>query len=98
MAEAAAEAREHAFFPPRPSSDVIVYSTATCGYCRRAKAWLKQKGIAYTEKDVEMDPGAAAELAGKAAAAHVRPQGVPVIDARGTLVLGFDPARLAELL
>ena len=83
---------------PSPSIDVIVYSTAWCGYCRKVKAWLTQKGIAFTEKDVERDPGAAAELAQKAAAAGVQPRGVPVIDARGTQVLGFDLQRLEQLL
>jgi glutaredoxin len=83
---------------PSRSGDVIVYSTAWCGYCRKAKAWLKKKGISYTEKDIEKDPDAAAELASKASAAGVQPNGVPVIDARGTLVLGFDEQRLDQLL
>ena len=83
---------------PSRSGDVVVYSTAWCGYCRKAKAWLKKKGISYTEKDIEKDPDAAAELASKAAAAGVQPNGVPVIDARGTLVLGFDEQRLEQLL
>lgn len=80
------------------SSEVIVYSTAWCGYCRKAKAWLSKKGVAFTEKNIEKDPGAAAELAQKAAAQGVMPSGVPVIDVRGTLVLGFDERRLEELL
>ncbi len=34
---------------------VIVYSTNYCGYCVRAKALLKSKGIAFTEINVEND-------------------------------------------
>lgn len=77
---------------------VIVYSTTWCGYCRKAKAWLKKKGVDFTERDIEKDAGAADELARKAQAAGVKPGGVPVIDVKGTLVLGFDEARLDQLL
>ena len=80
------------------SGGVIVYSTAWCGYCRKAKAWLKKKGVDFTERDIEKDSGAADELARKAQAAGVKPGGVPVIDVKGTLVLGFDEARLDQLL
>ncbi len=98
---AAAESRRQGrdeSFANRKSNDVVVYSTSWCGYCRKAKAWLTKKGIPFTEKDIEKDSGAAAELAGKAAAAGVQPNGVPVIDARGTLILGFDQARLEQVL
>ncbi len=101
MAEATAAARDQerrSAFAPNPAGEVIVYSTASCGYCRKAKAYLKKRGIDFTSKDIETDSDAAAELGRKAAAAGVRPQGVPVIDARGTLVLGFDPDRLDQLL
>jgi glutaredoxin-like YruB-family protein len=77
---------------------VIVYSTSWCGYCRKAKAWLTKRGVDFVEKDVEKDPAAAEELAQKAAASGVRPQGVPVIDVRGTLVLGFDQRALEAAL
>ena len=33
----------------------IVYSTATCPYCVRAKQLLDAKGIAYTEIRVDLD-------------------------------------------
>jgi glutaredoxin 3 len=36
--------------------DVIVYATDTCPYCRRAEAFLKEKGIAFREVDVSNDP------------------------------------------
>ena len=28
---------------------VLIYSTARCGYCVRAKAWFESKNIAYDE-------------------------------------------------
>lgn len=100
---AAAEAKRQGakgYRPPaaRNAGEVIVYSTNWCGYCRKAKEWLAAKGVAFISKDVEKDAGVTEELATKAAAAGVTPHGVPVIDVRGTLVLGFDVARLEKLL
>ena len=37
---------------------VEIYTTPWCGYCARAKALLERKGIAYTEIDVTITPGA----------------------------------------
>lgn len=34
---------------------VTIYTTQYCGYCRRAKSLLKDKGIPFTEIDVEED-------------------------------------------
>ncbi len=28
---------------------IIIYSTETCGYCKRAKAWLNEKGLLFEE-------------------------------------------------
>lgn len=35
---------------------VEIYTTDHCTYCSRAKMILEQKGIPYTEYDVEKDP------------------------------------------
>ncbi len=32
-------------------ADVIIYTREYCGYCSRAKALLKSKGVEYTEHD-----------------------------------------------
>jgi len=39
---------------------ITMYSTTWCGYCRRLKTQLDSVGIAYTEVNIEQDPGAAA--------------------------------------
>jgi glutaredoxin len=96
----AAEQRTGGFNTPArvASSDVVLYSTTWCGYCRQAREYLKKKGVSYTERDIEKDEGAVEELGKKAVAAGVRPQGVPVIDVRGKLILGFDRAALDDAL
>jgi len=41
---------------------VLLYGTDWCGYCARARRLLDSKGIAYEEIDVDLVPGARAEM------------------------------------
>ncbi|MCA9655072.1 MAG: hypothetical protein H6712_07115 [Myxococcales bacterium] len=77
---------------------VIVYKTAWCGVCKKLEGYLKRKGVDYEAKDIEKDRAAAAELQAKAQAQGVRTGSVPVIDVGGQLIVGFDRARLEQLL
>ena len=77
---------------------VILYGTKWCGACKQARAYLRKKGIPFLDKDIEADADAAAELMRKARAAGIQASGVPVIDVRGTLMQGFNPAKLDKLL
>lgn len=47
--------------PPQERTMLTVYTTTSCGYCRRLKTQLDSEGILYTEVDIEQD-GDAAEL------------------------------------
>ena len=40
-------------------SELIMYSTVWCGYCKRLKTMLKSAGIPFTEVDIEHDPAGA---------------------------------------
>lgn len=40
-------------------SDVTMYSTVWCGYCKRLKIAMKAAGISFDEVDIEHDPAAA---------------------------------------
>ncbi len=65
--------------------EVIVYTTAICGYCVRAKALLTRKNIAFKEVDVSHDHEARVRL--------VRETGqrtVPQIFIDGRSIGGFD--------
>lgn len=73
--------------------DVKVYSSPTCGYCTMAKKFLNERGVKFTEYDVSADRAAAEDiirLTGQV--------GVPVIVVDGEVVIGFDRARLEQLL
>ena len=83
---------------PGATGDVVLYGTSWCGSCKKAREWLTRKGVSFVDRDIEKDADAAAELARKAQAAGVQPRGVPVIDVRGKLILGFDPRQIDQAL
>jgi len=72
---------------------VIVYSTKTCPWCAKVKSWLKEHKIKYTDVDVGEDQSAAQEMIKKSGQ-----QGVPVIDANGEIIVGFDEDKLKKAL
>lgn len=41
------------------STQLTMYTTQWCGYCRRLKGQLEREGIAFTEVDIERVPAAA---------------------------------------
>jgi len=44
------------------AAKVILYGTDWCGYCARARRLLDAKGVAYQDIDVDLVPGARAEM------------------------------------
>jgi len=51
-------ARESVPGPQKRMSEIIMYSTAGCGDCRRAKLFLKERNISFREVNVDADPEA----------------------------------------
>ncbi len=72
---------------------VVIYSTPTCPVCKRAKAYLAEKGISYQEIDVAASSEIARELIKKSGQ-----MGVPVIIVDDDMLIGFNQAKLDELL
>ena len=50
--------------PATNASRLVVYTTASCGVCRLAKAWMNEHAVAYEERRVDEDEAARRELAG----------------------------------
>ncbi|WP_085875320.1 glutaredoxin family protein [Peptoniphilus vaginalis] len=73
-------------------SKVTVYTSNTCPYCTMAKDYLKDKEVAFEEKNVQTDKEARQELMAMGYT------GVPVICVDDQQIVGFDKARLEELL
>ncbi len=72
---------------------VTIYSTPTCVYCKMAKAFFKENGVAYEERDVAADAAARKEMFDKS-----HQMGVPVIDVDGEIIVGFDKGTLKRAL
>ncbi len=75
------------------SKTVVVYSTNTWPWCTRAKEYLSQKGIKYTEYNVSADRDKAKEMIQKSGQ-----MGVPVITVDDKVVVGFNQPQLDKLL
>ena len=72
---------------------VVIYSTPTCPYCKRAKDYLSRKGIRYTDIDVAQDKEKAKEMTQKSGQ-----MSVPVIIIDNEIVVGFNQVLLDKLL
>lgn len=72
---------------------VKMYSTPTCGYCNMAKDFLEEKGVEVEVFDVSLDQAKRQELVDKSGQ-----MGVPVLEIGDEIVVGFDQARISQLL
>lgn len=80
-------------------SQVKIYSTVTCPYCKMLKDYLTEKGIAYDNVFVDQDEAAKNEMM-QASGGFL---GVPftvIVKDDGTkeTVLGFDKNKINEVL
>ena len=73
-------------------SKVIIYTMPICPHCLEAKEWLGKNGISFEEIDVSQDKGKQNELKER-----IGQVVVPVIEAGGETVVGFNKDRLSEL-
>ncbi len=51
-----------------------MYSSSWCPFCHRAKRLLKSKGVAFTEINVDGQPGLRSEMMGRSGGRHTVPQ------------------------
>lgn len=75
---------------------VIIYSQETCPPCHAEKLWFKENGIEFEERDIRKNDQYLHELIGLGAAAT--PATVIQDGDRKEVILGFDQAKLAEIL
>lgn len=72
---------------------VKVYSTPTCPFCQRLKAFLAEKQVAYEDFDISADEQAREEIFKKSGQLVV-----PQIEINGKLIIGFDQTTLEKEL
>jgi glutaredoxin-like YruB-family protein len=88
---AAGPAGEKKEFRIRPA-EATIYTTPTCPWCHKAKAWFRDKKIRYKEVDVTTDKSGLEEMV------RISGQtGVPVIVVGGEVIVGFNQNRLNEI-
>ena len=73
--------------------NVTIFTTPTCGYCHAAKDFFAEHKVPYQEKNVAQDEAARNEMLEKTGQ-----MGVPVIQVGEDIIIGFDQARLQQLL
>jgi glutaredoxin-like YruB-family protein len=77
----------------RATPDVVVYTTAWCGWCRKTLEFLDQRGVPYVNKDIEADASNRQELIEKTGRTSI-----PVVEIGGEIIRGFNAARMEQLL
>ena len=71
---------------------VEIYSKGWCPYCRMAKRLFEEKGQAFVEFDVELEPDKYDEMLDRSQGRYT----VPEIFIDGDLIGGFDDLRALE--
>ncbi len=77
-----------------PDGEIVLYCTRWCKDCRKAKAWLDERGLAYVEVDIDYNLAARARVRKWANGFLI----TPVIDWGGTIILDFDLLKLEQAL
>lgn len=73
--------------------NITVFTTNTCAYCKMLKQYLTLKGKTFTEVNLDEDLSARQTLFEKTGAMTV-----PITQVGDQYVVGFNRARLAEVL
>ena len=66
-----------------PYQGAVLYAASWCGYCRLARAYMNQKGIAYKEVDIDQPDGKMAFVQAGGSG------GIPLLVAGGQKLRGF---------
>ncbi len=73
--------------------EVTVFSTESCPWCAKVKEFLKEEDVKFKDINVSNDQKMAQKMIEKSGQ-----MGVPQIWVEEEIVVGFDKARLKELL
>jgi glutaredoxin 3 len=74
-------------------SKVVLFSTSTCSWCRRAKRYFRERRVPFKEINLERDLKAAQDIVRKTGQT-----GVPVIKIGNRWIVGFDKERIEKEL
>lgn len=69
-------------------SSIVMYATKTCGYCAQARAYFKEHGVRFEERDIETSAEARSEWKAFGGVA------TPLIRINGHSLIGFSRQEL----
>lgn len=72
---------------------IKIYTTPSCTYCTKAKKYLKENHVPFTEFNVAKDMRRADEMVKKSGQ-----MGVPVLDVHGKIIVGFNQPEIEKAL
>lgn len=71
---------------------VILYSTAWCGYCKKTRELLADNNVPYYEYDIEKSPEGMEQYK------KLGGRGIPLLLINGAVVKGYNPTKILELI
>lgn len=77
-----------------PRGGIVMYCTKWCPDCRRARLWLNERGLKYTEVDIMSTAGADNQIRQWTGGDLI----TPTFDIDGQIVIDFNEAKLKEAL
>lgn len=77
-----------------PSGGIVMYCSKWCPDCKKARAWLQERNLAFTEVDVWTTQGAAAQVRAWADGKLI----TPTFEIDGNIVLDFNVEELEKIL
>jgi glutaredoxin len=77
-----------------PQDGVVMFCTSWCPDCRKARAWLREHEIPYTEIDINLVPAGDARVREWVGGKLI----TPTFNIDGEVVIDFDQEKLRELL
>lgn len=72
---------------------IIVFSTPSCGWCRKLKSYLREKGFRFRDVDISKDEKAVQDVMRKTGQT-----GVPVTLINNRPIIGFNRAEIDRAL
>jgi glutaredoxin len=77
-----------------PKGGIVLYCTPWCPDCKKARQWLKECGLSFTEVDISRNASGAEQVRRWTGG----PLTTPTFDINGTIVVDYDQEKLANVL
>jgi glutaredoxin-like YruB-family protein len=72
---------------------VVIFTQPDCPPCHVVKLFLQERGVAFEERDITLDPAAVRDLTEK-----YNSHSTPTLVIGEEVMIGFNPERLDEIL